>query len=330
MADPVERLVSLAITIASASEPLPAAVIRARVPGYPAGQDDAAFMRMFERDKEDLRAAGLVLEVVRSADVEAYRIDPEATFAPELRLSAEEAMLVRAAGAAMLADPSFPRAADLRLALSKLAAGADSPVPLTGPAPVSALVADEEPREQAETMSELLRAQETRKLVSLTYDSPRGRRSRELEPYGLFAREGRWYVVARDRQEAALKVFALARMSDVVVSSRRPKEPDYEIPADFDVKAWMAFPFQWGGSRIDAVVRFRGAAAARASSLVAGQGDLEDAGDGSVAWRVRVSDLVGLVSWAVANGPGVVVEEPAEAREIAAQGLERVVESHGS
>lgn len=331
MTDPVERLVNLAITIASARAPVSAAQIRAQTGGYPSGQDDTAFMRMFERDKEDLRAAGLVIEVTRSGDVESYQLDEGATFAPALQLTPEEATLVRAAGVAMLADPSFPSAPELRLALSKLSAATDAPVALTGAAPVSALTADEAPEAQGAVVSRLLDAVASRKRVTLAYDSPGGgRRTRELEPYGLFARNGRWYLVARDPDADAVKVFAVARMSNVDVSSRRPKQRDFEVVEGFDVRAWMAFPFQFGRTREVARVRFTGTAARRAPALTAGQGRLEDGADGSVVWEVRVSDLAGLVTWTVESGPGIVVEAPDEARRLFAEGLSEVVSAHAS
>jgi predicted DNA-binding transcriptional regulator YafY len=63
--DAAERLVNLALLMASAGEPVTAAQVRSRVAGYPEGQNETAFLRMFERDKEDLAAAGMVLVVDR-------------------------------------------------------------------------------------------------------------------------------------------------------------------------------------------------------------------------------------------------------------------------
>jgi hypothetical protein len=83
--DPAERLVNLALFIAAAPEPVTAARVQAQVAGYPEGQAEGAFLRMFERDKEDLLAAGIALEVTRSGESEAYRLDRGATFAGEHR-----------------------------------------------------------------------------------------------------------------------------------------------------------------------------------------------------------------------------------------------------
>lgn len=330
MTDAVERLVNLAITIASAPSPITASQLRDRVAGYPPGQDDAAFQRMFERDKEALRAAGLVFAVDRSGEVESYRLDEGATFAPRVELSAEDATVIRAAGAAMLSDPSFPRAADLRLALAKLSAAAENaPVPLTGPAPVLALTADEDPESQATLAATLMDAVRARKTTAFRHGpAPSVRRSRRVDPYGLFARDGRWYLVGRDHDADAIRVFALVRMTDVGVESRRPGEHDFEPPPGFDVSAWMLHPFQFGGTRFEARLRFTGVAAWRAHVLAAGQGTLCDEPDGSVTWRVPAADAGSLARWAIAQGPGVAIEAPEESRRVTADGLARVVDAH--
>jgi len=76
-----ERIVNLALFLASAHRPVSATEISLSVAGYPRDQNEAAFNRMFERDKDDLRAAGLVITIDRSGDVESYRFDPDATYA---------------------------------------------------------------------------------------------------------------------------------------------------------------------------------------------------------------------------------------------------------
>jgi hypothetical protein len=57
MTEAVERLVNLALFIAKAGPRGVTADTCRGVEGYPGDQDVAAFLRMFERDKEQLRAA---------------------------------------------------------------------------------------------------------------------------------------------------------------------------------------------------------------------------------------------------------------------------------
>jgi len=64
-----ERIVNLALYLASAVHPVSANEIAVNVAGYSPDQNAAAFGRMFERDKDDLRHAGIVIELDRSDDV---------------------------------------------------------------------------------------------------------------------------------------------------------------------------------------------------------------------------------------------------------------------
>ncbi len=331
MTDPVERLVNLALLIAGARTPVSAEQVRAKVAGYPQDQDQDAFLRMFERDKDDLRAAGLDIVVERGGDVDRYRLDAAGTFAGDLALSPEEAVLLHAAGAAMLADPSFPFGPDLRLALAKVsaAAGGGDEAGMPCADTVSALVADEEPAAQAACVADLARALAARKLATFTYSNLGGRTGRRVvEPYGLFARDGRWYLVGRDRDADGIRVFAVTRLSELKVETGRPKSADFERPSDFRVRDWMPLPFQYGPDRRNAVLRLTGPAAARSTTLAGGQGVLETQPDGAVVWRVTASDLKALAGWAVDNGPGIELLEPPEALEVLAEGLRRVVADH--
>lgn len=323
MADQAERLVNLALFLAGARGPVTADACRASVEGYPAGQDDAAFGRMFERDKELLRASGLALEVVTADDVEAYRL-AGAAFSPPIPLTAEEVATLAAAGAAMLGDPSFPLAEDLRYALAKVSPALEG----NAPAAVGNL-ADESPAAQGEAAALLTAAISARKRVGFGYVSvARHAGGREVEPYGLFLREGRWYLVGRDIARDEVRTYTVARMTGLTVNTVKPKTPDFERPADFDTAAYVVLPFQYGPPRMEAVVRFSPDAAWRAERLTAGQGELETRPDGGVDWRVGVTDPARLLRWIAENGPGVVPVSPPELRERLAEGLRDVVVHH--
>jgi proteasome accessory factor B len=323
LVDSAERLINLALFLAGAPEPVTAERCRSAGLGYPAGQDDAAFFRMFERDKDTLRAAGLPIEVSRDGDVEAYRLDERAYAAP-LPLSAEERAALAAAGAAMVSDPAFPLGADLRFALAKLAC-ADVDVPTS----VGSLV-DEAPREQGELAAALADAVARCKHASFGYTNVAGTGgTREVEPYGLFLREGRWYLVGRDVGRDEIRTYALARMSELRVNADKPKSPDFERPAGFEISSFVLLPFQYGPAVREATLRFAPDLAWRAERLSAGQGSIERRPDGSALWRVCVADEAALLRWVVENGPGIVpLDEDLRAR--LAEGLRKVVALHGA
>lgn len=321
MADAAERLVNLALYLAAAREPVSAERVRADVEGYPADQDVETFLRMFERDKDELRAAGLAIQ----ADAEGrYLLDANATYSAEVELSAGEFAAVRATVAALAEDPAFPFAEDLRLALAKVMAAGAAP-----DAPVRARLADEMPEQQGRIVADLAEALSASKRVTFTYTNSLGQTaSREVEPWGLFAREGRWYLVARDIV-ADMRTFALARMSDVHVNSARPKTPDFDRPADFDVNSYIRLPFQYGADSLTATVRFGSDIAWRAEGLAAGQGTLVPQPDGSVLWSVVTRDGAHLARWVVENGPGVLLESPENLVRDARACLREVADLHG-
>lgn len=323
MSDATERLVNLAMYLSSARGPVRAEDIRAAVEGYPsvAEQDEDAFKRMLERDKEDLRDAGFVIE----SDAEGnYRLDPRATFAAEVTLTAEEAATVRAVGLALLADPSFPFANDLRFALAKIATALDHP-----DTPVSARTADERPEAQAAAVADLDRAIESRKNVHFEYTNSFDEDKRhEVEPYGLFVRDGRWYLVGRDISLAEERVYAVTRMRAITVNPARPKSPDFERPAGFDVATFIALPFQYGHDEFEATLAFSPREAWRVPLLTAGRGATEQDAEGRVFWRVIARDRARLLRWIVENGPGISVEAPADLAAALLGGLERAAALH--
>lgn len=324
-----ERIVNLALYLASARRPVSAKDIATRVGGYPTGQNETAFGRMFERDKDDLRRAGFVIDVDRSDDTERYRFDPGATFSGVVELGPVEAVELRAAAAAMLSDPSFPYTDDLRLALAKITAAADSPIGSASTV-VTALSADEDPAAQGAAVAELTAAIAARKHASFAYTGATGRASRRrVEPWGLFARDGRWYLVAMDPEADGVRVFAVTRIDALAIDEARPKTRDFERPPDFDVRAWMLMPFQYGPRTTEATLRLTGQAARRASALTSGQGALSRAAHGAVMWRVPVADETLLARWVAANGPGIEIVAPGSLRDALESGLRTVVELHG-
>lgn len=321
MAEPVERLVNLAFFLANAREPVPRERIRTEVEGYGTDQNLDAFLRMFERDKEELRRAGFQ---IGSDEDGRYWIDRAATFAREVELTAEETAALRAVGLALLDDPAFPFAEELRLALAKLSdvLGAVAPA-------VVARTADEDPEAQGARVADLDAAVRARKRATFAYVNSRDeRKEHDVEPLGLFAREGRWYLVAIDTALHAHRVYAVSRMSELEVNAVAPKSPDFERAADFDVSRFIGLPFQYGPDSESVIVGFSAGNAWRAPSITQGVGDLTAAEDDSVRWTVTVRDRRRFLRWLVEAGPGLSVIEPVALRNELRTGLERAEARH--
>ena len=86
-----ERLLNLVIALLSTRRALPRAVVRERVAAYRDAPNEETFERMFERDKEELRALGIpVLTEDLDAyfsDEPAYRIDRGEYALPDLQVT---------------------------------------------------------------------------------------------------------------------------------------------------------------------------------------------------------------------------------------------------
>ena len=134
--DRLERLTDLVLVLLNATRPLTLDELAGDVPGYPAGKD--ARRQAFERDKRLLREEGIpvLTESVGGPEQYGYRIDPEAFYLPDLKLTPDEqAALHLAVAGVHLGDPSG------RDALLKLGAtGLSESRPLASFVPPVALV----------------------------------------------------------------------------------------------------------------------------------------------------------------------------------------------
>ena len=232
-----ERLLSIVVLLLSTRRYLTAEQIRNAVHGYPEQED--AFKRMFERDKEELRDLGIPLETGLNNAIDeepGYRISRQDYELPEIRLEADEAAVL---GIAARVWQSAELAGAAAGALLKLrAAGA------VGAAGAPGLDDDQQPRPGIEprlTTAEpafgpLWEAVRDRRPVTFSHKSP-GRSEaikRELEPWGVVNRRGRWYVAGYDRTRNATRVFRLSRIDGPVKMSG--PVGSVTVPPDADVR----------------------------------------------------------------------------------------------
>jgi len=322
VAEPVTRLVNLAFFLANSRGPVERERIRTEVEGYGESQSVEAFLRMFERDKDELRRAGFQ---IGSDEEGRYWIDRGRTFARAVDLTAEEAATLRAVALALLDDPSFPYAEELRVALAKVSTAVG-----TSESPVVARTADESPEAQGALVAQLDQAVRARKRASFSYTNSRGEnKAHDVEPLGLFARDGRWYLVAGDTALGEVRVYAVLRMADLALNTARPKSADFERPADFDVSRFIGLPFQYGTDAFSATLVFSPASAWRAAAVTQSTGSLTRLPDGSAEWVVPVRDERRLLRWVVENGPGIAVSDPPELAEKLGAGLAEAEVLHG-
>jgi proteasome accessory factor B len=206
-----ERLLSLVVCLLSTRRYLTAEQIRQAVAGYP--EQSEAFKRMFERDKEELRELGIPLETgpISPLDGEdtGYRVQRQAYELPELRLEADEAAVLGLAARVWRHAELAGAAAGALLKLRAAGIETDDP----GREGIEPRVHTTEP-----AFGPLWEAVRDRRPVTFTYRAA-GRsepQARELEPWGVVNRHGRWYVAGRDRGRDAVRVFRLSRIEGTV------------------------------------------------------------------------------------------------------------------
>jgi proteasome accessory factor B len=220
-----ERLLGLVVCLLSTRRYLTADQIRAAVPGYP--DQDELFKRMFERDKEDLRDLGVPLETGLNHPFDedpGYRIRQQAYELPELLLEADEAAVL---GLAARVWERAKLAGAAAGALMKLQAAGIDPARFDGadehaggPGQAGLIAAGIEPRlaTPEPAFGPLWEAVRDRRPVTFSYRAA-GRsdpQRRELEPWGVVNRHGRWYVAGWDRARQDTRVFRLSRIEGPV------------------------------------------------------------------------------------------------------------------
>lgn len=167
-----------------------------------------------------------------------------------------------------------------------------------------------------------------RKVMRIAYLSP-GRaepRTRGFEPYGLLSRDGRWYVVGRDRGHETVVTLRLDR-----IQSAAPREESFEIPAGFRLDDYARGPLiPLGEQGATARVRFDGPGArwvretATPDSLEPVPGDPQQ-----VVWRHPLRNESALAAFFVGFGEDAEVLEPPSLRERVRESLEAVARAHG-
>lgn len=316
-----ERLLNLLITLLVQRRPLPKGRIRAVL--YPEAGSDAAFERMFDRDKDELRSLGVPIEVSAVSayfeDEPGYRIRPDDFALPPLELAADEAAVVGVATKvwehARLADATSDAVAKLKAAGIEVDVAA---LDLIEPR----LTADEP------SFDAFWEAATQRREVRFDYARPGADpATRHLQPWGVVRFSGRWYAVGLDTDRGEPRVFRLSR----VAGAARPtgEAGAYDVPAGTDVHAIAARLASPAGAGEATLLLRRGAghllrrtASALEEGVVGPDG--EDGWDRVVVPRAELADEV------LAHGADVFVEAPGALREEVAHRLRLLVGDHDS
>ncbi|MEV4740766.1 WYL domain-containing protein [Streptomyces sp. NPDC049555] len=306
-----ERLMSLALCLLGARRPLTKAELRGSIEAYilaggeaagggAAGDD--AFNRMFERDKDDLRELGLIIDTVEGLDGEiGYLARRDSNRLPPITLDVEEAAALglaakvwqqaRLAGAASGALQKL-RAAGMPLAEDPVGAGAlETRIPVHEAA-----------------FEPLMLAARDRRVVVFDYRKANAARpeQRQVEPWALECWRGHWYLAGYDRDRGAERVFRLSRITGRVRS--RALAFTAPVPDHVTVRSTVE---AWAGETATGTARIK-VRAGHGYPLRERATATRELGDG---WdELEIPYGHGLDAWLVEFGPDVIVLEPAELR----------------
>ncbi len=331
--NPAERLLNLVIALVNTNAAMTKQQVRTAVAGYSDAPSDEAFERMFERDKDMLRALGIPVVTVGTGghtDELGYRIDQDAYALPPIDLTPAE-LGVLSLAAQFWQDKTLQT--DINRAMVKLrAAGAGDPSAdaLAGLAPSVRAVGD--------AYGPLMEAIEARRAVTFSYRAAYNGAvlTRHVEPWRIAARDGGWYLMCFDRDRQAPRVFRMSRIESRVRITG-PTDA-YEIP-DFETDVMLG---KAHGEVRQAVVAVRperaGALRARAKPVPDGEreayngrlprpaggadGGADDRADDRAGARagwdileVPYRSLSGMAAEAAGYGAALVVLEPQAVRE---------------
>ena len=276
--DKLERLLNLTAALLNASRPLSASELRARMAGA-YSEDLAAFRRMFERDKADLRAIGVPIEVTTlyrlDPPVDGYRIPAGAYAGRDVRFEPDElAALHLATNLVRLEGGAGAGLARLGGAAS---AGAAGEVEEVGELPFH------------DSLAKLVAAAIGRRAVSFPYRDA----ERHVEPWRLSFHRGHWYLVGWDVGQGTERTYRVDRVDGPVAELGPASRPVGEGPDPRTVKPW-----EFGaGEPVDVRVLVDADQAAWACHRAGVDGERRP--DGSVVLTLRVRDPAALRTFVV-------------------------------
>lgn len=315
---PEERLLGLVVALVSTRNGLSKETILQTVAGYrEGGASRDAQWRMFDRDKETLRAMGVPIQTIGDpSDADdlreaRYRV-PESEYALPADITFDDAELavLQVAGRAWEASSLSDAARD---ALRKIGAlGHTVETSLIGFAPQIAV--------QEAAFVPLQRAIEAHALVRFDYVNAGSAevRARQVAPLALVQFEGRWHLYAIDSRVDEPRTFLLSRIRGEVRATREQFEPGLAEGAGERALAGLA-------AHAEANLALLEITPGTEAALRVGRRGRPDATQGV---RVPFVDLEIFAAELASYGPEVRVVEPVALRDAVIARLQAAVHAH--
>ena len=224
-AQKTERLINLTLALLATKRYLTKSEIYKADAGHSGSPE--TMERMFERDKDELRSLGIEIEVKGIdplfEDEQGYLIRSETFQLSENEFTKEELLYLTMA-ANLWHDSAL--GSDSKAALLKIQS-------LSGPIESDAVntpaVRDSE---SAALLSSAFEAVDAEQIIKFGYKG----KERTAQPFGLYTRDGFWYLVARE--EAEIKSFKLLRIEGKIV--KEGKSGSFKKPPEFDLIKFLS------------------------------------------------------------------------------------------
>ena len=254
-------------------QPVTRIEILSEIPGY-AGDNDAG-RRAFERDKEMLRSMGVPIKVLAgtgSSD-QAYTVDPNEYFLPDLDLTDSETAALRVAVNAVSLGSGIGDGALLKLGSA----------PVSGTSPIASLPL-------LPQLAPLFDGFRKRLRVFFTYQSTQ----RRVQPWNLSSRGGRWYLVGFDCDREAVRTFRVDRIAnDVKLDHSRT----FEVPDDFRPEEFhVDQPWHFGSEHTEVRILVDADCISEVDAALGTETDRAEADGSAVVLTIDVSNPTALRS----------------------------------
>jgi proteasome accessory factor B len=368
----LQRWLDLIAYLVGRQLPVTAEEIMEHVPAYAEklatgeDRDFQAARRMFERDKAELKEAGIPLKTVEYrvdyglTEMQGYQINRRDFYLPYLRLlegargegdgepasgtartrspHAVASLEIGDADAGLALEalrrvsevPGFPLKPEARSAFRKLAFDLDPAAFADDP-----VVYFAQPPSAAgldDSLRLLADALLARRRVAFTYRGiTRGQATeRAVSPYGLLFQHSQWYLIGHDALRDDVRVFRVSRMEDLQGVTGRT--PAYEVPADFRLDdyagrdAWELSDAHDPPLRARVLFGFPASLWAERNR----KGDLvERREDGSAVREFVVHQPDAFLRWVLGHAGEATIEEPDWLEQQRKQVMRKVMDLHG-
>lgn len=311
MSRKIERLINLTIALLATKRYLTKSEIFRSVEGYEGAAETKE--RMFERDKDDLRTLGILIDVGSFDplfnDEAGYRIKAEKYQLDLGEITPTEISLLSLAAEAWQGAAFADAAQSAILKLSSIGVPAD-PIDIPGLSPKLSNGSKE-----LETITEAIANSDF--LIFDYLSSSSVVEKRTVIPFALSNRSGFWYVSGVEQEIQEVRTFRIDRVQGLI-NIRKNSKP-FEFPIGFELSETEVAVT----SRAAVIDVRKGKGLALRSLAVS----IKDLGEWDQI-RVPIHSVRSLASEILWHGDDVFVKEPADLREYIVGQLQAIVGNH--